>query len=145
MMPFLHETEPTVAKLCTEAGRLLKEGKSVIYYSALGPNDPSIQEVEHELPAHKRARIGACMGRLTRQLLEQHPGLRTVIVGGDTCGQVSRALELFALETACPIAPGAPLCIAHSKLSQFDGLEIALKGGQNGKEDYFTRILNGIN
>ena len=65
--------------------------------------------------------------------------------GGDTSGHVSRALGIHALETLMPIAPGAPLCYAHSKDSAFDGLEISLKGGQNGTKTYIQSILAGKN
>jgi 3-oxoisoapionate kinase len=41
------------------------------------------------------------------------------------------------------MAPGAPLCLAHSSNPLFDGLQIALKGGQNGNEKYFESILLG--
>jgi len=56
---------------------------------------------------------------------------------------VARALDIYALETLMPIAPGAPLCTAHAKNPTFDGLQIALKGGQNGKPDYFGSVLHG--
>ena len=69
--------------------------------------------------------------------------MRTVVCGGDTSGHAARALGIYALETLMPIAPGAPLCTAHSKDVRFDGLEISLKGGQNGNEKYLESILKG--
>jgi 3-oxoisoapionate kinase len=35
------------------------------------------------------------------------------------------------------LTPGAPLCRGYSEDPKLDGLEIALKGGQMGKADYF--------
>jgi uncharacterized protein YgbK (DUF1537 family) len=52
-------------------------------------------------------------------------------------------LGIFALEMVTPIAPGSPLCRAFASDRAFDGLEIALKGGQVGKEDYFERVRRG--
>ena len=50
--------------------------------------------------------------------------------------------RIFALTTRLPLpaTPGSPLCLAHSDDKAFDGLEIALKGGQVGKDDYFIKI-----
>jgi uncharacterized protein YgbK (DUF1537 family) len=39
-----------------------------------------------------------------------------------------------------PETPGSPLCTAHCDEGGFDGLQIALKGGQVGGDDYFSRI-----
>ncbi|MCB9461201.1 MAG: four-carbon acid sugar kinase family protein, partial [Anaerolineaceae bacterium] len=62
---------------------------------------------------------------------------------GDTSGHTARQLGIFALQAIQTIAPGAPLCHARSSDPQFDKIEIALKGGQNGFEDYFWTILQG--
>ena len=42
-----------------------------------------------------------------------------------------------------PTTPGSPLCVAHSGHAAFDGLEIGLKGGQVGGDDYFVKIRDG--
>jgi uncharacterized protein YgbK (DUF1537 family) len=65
------------------------------------------------------------------------------VAGGDTSGYSALQLGIYALEMAIPIAPGAPLCRASSDQSQFDGLEISLKGGQNGQANYFEQIRRG--
>jgi len=67
-----------------------------------------------------------------------------VIAGGDTSSHAARQLGIYALELLTPIAPGSPLCRASSSDQRFDGLEIALKGGQGGKADYFGRVLAGL-
>ena len=52
-----------------------------------------------------------------------------------------RQLGVYALTTRLPLpaTPGSPLCLAHSDDKAFDGLEIALKGGQVGGDDYFEQ------
>jgi uncharacterized protein YgbK (DUF1537 family) len=40
-------------------------------------------------------------------------------------------------------SPGSPLCVAHSWRPAIDGLEIAMKGGQIGLDDYFCVIRDG--
>jgi uncharacterized protein YgbK (DUF1537 family) len=52
-------------------------------------------------------------------------------------------MGIYALEVRIPVAPGAPLCTAHSTNPSFDGMEISLKGGQNGNSRYFESILKG--
>lgn len=68
---------------------------------------------------------------------------RLVIAGGDTSSYAARALGIEAVEMICPLTPGAPLCRAHAPGSPVDGLEINLKGGQVGAEDYFGKLLAG--
>mgnify|MGYP001289373928 CR=1 FL=1 len=121
------------------AGKSLASGRSLVVYSASGPDDPSIRVTRARLPAgQSTARsLGAAMGRMTRTLLERHALRRVVIAGGDTSSYASQEIGLEALEMQAEIAPGAPLCRGHSRDARIDGLEIALKGGQMGKADYF--------
>jgi uncharacterized protein YgbK (DUF1537 family) len=54
-------------------------------------------------------------------------------------------LGVEALTTRMPIlaSPGSPLCVAHAPGAAQDGLEVALKGGQIGEDDYFVRLRDG--
>lgn len=118
----------------------LDNGLSPILFTALGPGDPSIKALELKFSGDRNILLGESIGEIVARVLNRHGKLRTVIVGGDTSGYVSRYLKIYALETMAPVAPGAPLCVAHAQDPRFDGLEIALKGGQNGKDDYFEKI-----
>lgn len=138
-----------------EMGRIIDTAKSlltkshILLYSALGPEDPAIEEtrkcIKEVFPDGNCPTdfLASMQGGILKAILEDHPDARVTVAGGDTSGHVSLALEIEALEMLAPIAPGAPLCIAHSKNPKFDGMEIALKGGQNGNEKYFGSILNG--
>ncbi len=139
----LSNPEARYDQILANIGQSLRANKSVILHSALGPNDPMIAQVKSILAENERTQIGSHLGEITKRILREFGKIRTVVVGGDTSGQVARALGIYALETAWPVAPGAPLCVAHSSEPLFDGLEIALKGGQNGKEDYFLKVLSG--
>jgi uncharacterized protein YgbK (DUF1537 family) len=132
-----------LAEIFEEASLALEAGKSVIVYTALGPSDPSIELVQKRKINNLNSQLGEAIGEIVSRIVGQDTTLRCVVVGGDTSGYVSRQLGIYALEMLAPIAPGAPLCVAHANDPLFDGLEIALKGGQNGKDDYFQRILNG--
>lgn len=128
---------------------VLSEGRSLLLYSACGPDDPAIPATRDRVtelglePASVGQRLGTQQGLIVRDLLERTGLRRAVVAGGDTCGYAARQLGIFALEIIMPVAPGAPLCLAHSTNPQFERLQIALKAGQVGKPDYFGSILRG--
>lgn len=138
-------------RILNQSLQALEQGKSIAIYSAIGPEDPMIDETKRELKqlgleADSVSQIlGNAQGNILKTILAKTGKIRTVVCGGDTSGHVSRALGIYALETLMPIAPGAPICYAHSKDETFDGLEICLKGGQNGTETFIESILHGKN
>jgi 3-oxoisoapionate kinase len=121
---------------------LLKQGRSVIAYTALG----SASDRGAELGAAARNRVGAALGRIGRGLIERAGLSRFAFAGGDTSGHALGELDIFALTTRFPLeaAPGSPLCIAHSGNPALDGLEIAMKGGQIGGDGYFAMLRDGV-
>lgn len=129
---------------------MLAAGKNVVMYSALGPDDPAIAETNQFMlsagldPKTMGDRLGSQQGVILREIVEQSDLRRVCVCGGDTCGYASKQLGIFALRVIMPVAPGAPLCRAYSDKERFDGLEISLKGGQNGVEDYLARIYCGL-
>ena len=70
---------------------------------------------------------------------------RAVIAGGDTSSHALAQLGVDALTIMVPLpeTPGSPLCVAHSRDPEIDGLEVALKGGQIGNDGYFCAIRAG--
>lgn len=128
----------------------LSDGRSVLLYSAHGPDDPAIPATrqrldESGLAAHSVGqRLGMQQGLILRELLECSGLRRVCVTGGDTCGHAAHQLGIYALEIVMPIAPGAPLCRARSLNPQFDGLQISLKAGQVGRPDYFGSLLRGV-
>jgi uncharacterized protein YgbK (DUF1537 family) len=129
--------------------RLLAEGRSVLLYSSHGPDDEAISATNQHMarlgfdPKTVGSRLGTQQGMILREVLERTGLKRACVAGGDTCGYAAKQLGIYALQVLTPIAPGAPLCRASSDNPRFDGLEISLKGGQNGVADYFVKILNG--
>jgi 3-oxoisoapionate kinase len=120
----------------------LAQGRSVVLYTALGPETDVGAQFESEGARHA---IGQALGRIERALVERAGLRRAVIAGGDTSSHALRQLGVYALTTRLPLptTPGSPLCLAHSDEKPFDGLEIALKGGQVGGDDYFSKIRLG--
>ncbi|MEC0267142.1 four-carbon acid sugar kinase family protein [Paenibacillus anseongense] len=143
------EAKSAQAMLLSEAERLLRAGKNVILYTALGPNDASILETQHLMrrSGHNQAvsgeRIGGQLGEMARALIQSTGVRRVVLAGGDTSGFAVKRMNLYALEMIAPVVPGGPLCRAFSQDKWMDGLEIVLKGGQVGPPDFFDRVLHG--
>lgn len=135
------ETAVSEAILAGLAG--LRAGRSVILYTALGPQTDLGTRIDDAPDG--RHRIGESLGRIQRALIEQAGLTRAVIAGGDTSSHALRQLDVLALSTRLPLpqTPGSPLCTAYSSVPAFDGLQIALKGGQVGADDYFSQIRDG--
>jgi 3-oxoisoapionate kinase len=114
--------------------RALARGESVILYTALGPEDRTKEGASH---------FGAPLGALLRKLLLASGVRRILIAGGDTSTHAVKKLGLSALTFVAPLTPGAPLCRGHAPGSPFDGLELVLKGGQIGPDDFFVRVRDG--
>lgn len=114
----------------------LSRGKSVVLYTALGPKRTNRRGQYGEA-------FGAALGKMLRELLAISGARRVVIAGGDTSTRVVKQLGLSALTFAAALAPGAPLCRAYAPGSPLDGLELVLKGGQVGSDDFFAQVRDG--
>ena len=133
-----------VKRIAGKAIDQLNQGNSVLVYTAIDPESDK-GKVLDSIPLG-RHRVGEALGRITRQCIE-HCGLKRVILaGGDTSSHALGQLDIFALTTRFPLAdsPGSPLCLAHSAVSSLDGIEIAMKGGQVGRDDYFTMLRGQV-
>jgi uncharacterized protein YgbK (DUF1537 family) len=140
------------ARLVEAAAGALAQGRSPLVYSARGPEDAAVTGFAALAAQHGLARgtaaelVGAALAAMLDALLDRVPALRRVAVaGGDSSGAVTSALGGEALTVAAPLVPGAPLCRLHAQPGRAarEGLEIVLKGGQMGAEDFFGRALAG--
>ncbi len=141
----LAATDPQgAADAAVAAGlKALRNGKSPLIHTALGPSEDASAALDR-LPG-ARHRIGRALGQILRQLIEQEKVTRAVIAGGDTSSHALKELSIEALTTLLPLpqSPGSPLCLAYGSAKSADGLQIALKGGQVGGDDYFSMIRSG--
>lgn len=143
------DAEAACRELSERAGEVLRRGGSPLLYTAAGPDDESIRRLKRTLlelgqrSAEAGRRLGERLGRIARTLIEEHGLRRMAVAGGDTSGFVTRELGIYAIEALQPIAPGGPLCRGYSEEAGIDGFELALKGGQVGKEDFFVRVREG--
>ncbi len=116
-----------------KAHRALQSGRSVVLYTAVGPKTPNEKYGE---------KFGEALGRLLRELVLSSGVRRVLVAGGDTATHSVKQLGLDALTFAAPLVAGVPLCRGRAA-SPLDGLELALKGGQIGPEDFFANVRDG--
>ena len=125
----------------------LDAGRDPLICTARGPSDPAIAKMRAAMagldPVFANARLGAALGKLLKRLLTRTGIKRAVISGGDTSGHATRELGIFALTALAPTVPGASLLAAHAETPALEGLQLALKGGQMGTDDYFGWIKRG--
>jgi len=124
----------------TQSARALEalaQGRSVVLYTALGPQPLNPTDLEHG------EEFGAALGNRLRELLLISGVRRVVVAGGDTSTHAVKQLGLDALTFAAPLSPGAPLCRGHAVGSPLDGLQLVLKGGQIGPEAFFVQVRDG--
>ena len=132
------------ARLVAAALAALDSGQSPLIYTALGPDTDKGPQLD-ATPGARQA-SGEALGRIARALIERAGLRRVILAGGDTSSHALGQLDILALITRYPLAatPGSPLCIAHSGAAALNGIEIAMKGGQVGGDDYFAMLRDGI-
>jgi len=143
--------EASISDVLERALASLNAGRSVVIYTAAGPDDPSIRATRETVAGRSAGNsgntaktLGSALGRIARDLLARTGLRRVVVAGGDTSSYATQELGLYALEMLSELTPGAPLCRGYSEDPKFDGLEIALKGGQMGKADYFGMARGSV-
>lgn len=125
----------------------LDRGASPLLHTARGPDDSAIARAREA-----RARAGVAeadanrvladgLGHTLARIADTATLSRIAIAGGDTASAGVRALGLLALTAEAALAPGAPLLRGHR--AEASAIELALKGGQMGGDDFFVRIRDG--
>ncbi|MGD9410389.1 MAG: four-carbon acid sugar kinase family protein [Desulfobacterales bacterium] len=129
-------------KIVGQALKALADGHSVILHTAIGPDDSRIkamaQATEKLSLSDTEANeiLGNALGELAREIVGNSRVKRLVIAGGDTAGRIQQSLQIEALQVSKSVGIAAPLCYVYSKQPEFNGLEMAFKGGQIGSTDY---------
>jgi uncharacterized protein YgbK (DUF1537 family) len=141
-------------KIVDEAVNALRDGKSVIMHTARGPRDTRIDSMLNSFIADGKSRdearhlggrlLGQHLGAIADAILRAVPLRRLILSGGDTSSQVTQVIAPEALEIDGRLAPGAPLCRVISDKTHLQNLQVALKGGQMGDENFFIVARDGI-
>lgn len=136
------EMELDAVKLCNndeleecviqKVNGLLQQQKSVVVHT--GPKQT--QNLSSE-------KLGTALGTIAKEAAQKSLVKRIVLSGGDTSSYAARAMEIEAVEMIAPLVKGAPLCKAFSENKIINGLEVNMKGGQVGSENYFEVVARG--
>ena len=133
-------------RIIRDAVSALKEGRSVVIHSAVGPDDPRISKMterarELGISSEKATNLlGETLGRITRRVILASGVRRAVLAGGDSSGRITKFLDVAAIQVGKSLGTSAPICYVYSFHPGIDGLEIAFKGGQIGEEEYFDCV-----
>ncbi len=111
----------------------------VLVYATAAPE--TVREVQQRLGALQAgALVENTLARVARGLVE-HGVAQLVVAGGETSGACVQALGITQMRIGPQIDPGVPWCHAASPGSGASGLHLALKSGNFGGTDFFTRAF----
>lgn len=97
-----------------------------------------VQAAQMELGAERAGRIVEDALAAAARLSREAGTTRFIVAGGETSGAVTQALGVDRLDIGAEIAPGVPWCISRDRKGD---LALALKSGNFGAEDFFSRAL----
>ena len=127
-----------VAEALAWAAPLLADGPVLVYSTA----DPgAVKSVQGRLGVDAAgAMVERCVASVARGLVER--GVRQLVVaGGETSGACVQALRIAQLQIGPQIDPGVPWCHARVDAAGGAGVHVALKSGNFGTEDFFTKAF----
>ncbi|MFD4835874.1 3-oxo-tetronate kinase [Achromobacter sp. NPDC058515] len=129
--------EDVVGQALAWAEPLMQDGPVLIYSTA---QPDTVRQAQHALGAERAgAMIEAAIARISVGLVER--GVRQLIVaGGETSGAVVQALGLEQIAIGEQIDPGVPWCAGYTPVAR-DDISIALKSGNFGARDFFTKAF----
>lgn len=118
------------------AERHLDDGPVLVYSSA---DDAAVRAAQDRLGSGAAgALVEHSLATIARGLVER--GVRQLVVaGGETSGACVQALAVTQMRIGPQIDPGVPWCHAHCDTAGRDGVHLALKSGNFGGDDFFTR------
>ncbi|MEQ1683066.1 MAG: 3-oxo-tetronate kinase [Burkholderiaceae bacterium] len=110
----------------------------VLVYATAAPE--AVREVQQRLGVEQAgAMVEDTLARVARELVE-HGVAQLVVAGGETSGACAQALGITQMRIGPQIDPGVPWCHAASPAAA-SGLHLALKSGNFGGTDFFTRAF----
>lgn len=88
--------------------------------------------------------LGSVLGSILSEIITLTAVRRVLLCGGDTSSHAVQQLGLYALTWIASLEPGAPLCRAYAEdtHSNLHHIELVLKGGQIGADNFFDVVRN---
>ncbi len=128
--------EPVVAETLAWAVPLLAKGPVLVYSTA---TPEALTAVQHQLGGVEAgALVEQALAAIARGLVDL--GVRQLLVaGGETSGACVQALGVDQLQIGPQIDPGVPWCWGRDDAGR--PLHLALKSGNFGSDDFFTKAF----
>jgi uncharacterized protein YgbK (DUF1537 family) len=119
----------------------LADGPVLVYATA---EPDAVKDVQARLGVERAgAIVEEALSAVARGLIER--GVRQLVVaGGETSGAVVNALGIGQMTIGPQIDPGVPWTAARSKAAGDDVLHLALKSGNFGTTDFFTKAFDRL-
>lgn len=136
----LAQGEDVVEEACAWARPLLGAMPLLVYATA---QPDAVRAVQEKLGVDRAgALVEDALSAIARRFVDM--GVRQLIVaGGETSGACVQALGVGQLQIGPQIDPGVPWCHAQaSAAGNRVGLHLALKSGNFGAEDFFTKAFD---
>ncbi|MDM0091049.1 MULTISPECIES: 3-oxo-tetronate kinase [unclassified Variovorax] len=131
--------DDVVTQALAWAAPLLAQGPVLVYSTA----EPSaVKAVQAKLGVDEAgAMVERALAAIARGLVAQHGVRQLLVAGGETSGACVQALGIAQLQIGAQIDPGVPWCHA---LAEAAPLHIALKSGNFGSADFFTKAFKAL-
>ncbi|MBK1711469.1 3-oxo-tetronate kinase [Rubrivivax gelatinosus] len=129
--------EDVAAEALAWAGQHLASGPVLVYSTA---EPAAVRAIQAQLGVEQAGGlVEQTIARIAQGLVEA--GVRQLVVaGGETSGACVQALGIAQLRIGGQIDPGVPWCHAASPAAP-GGLHLALKSGNFGTDDFFTKAF----
>ncbi len=131
------QAQDAAAEVLAWAEPLLPRGPVLVYSTA---QPQAVKAVQERLGvAQAGALVERCLAEIARALVERLGVRQLVVAGGETSGACVQALGIAQLRIGPQIDPGVPWC--HAATGNGTGLHLALKSGNFGAQDFFTKAF----
>ena len=126
------------AEVLAWAAPLIDKGPVLVYSTA---EAGAVKSVQGRLGVEEAgAMVERTIAAIARGLVER--GVHQLVVaGGETSGACVQALGIAQMQIGPQIDPGVPWCHARSDAAPEAGVHIALKSGNFGSDDFFTKAF----
>ncbi len=103
---------------------------------------PAVLKAAHEQLGVEQSGelVEQALSQVARAFVQQGVG-QLVVAGGETAGVCIRALGVEQVQIGPQIDPGVPWCFGATPLASLPGVHLALKSGNFGTRDFFTKAF----
>ncbi len=113
--------------------------RPVLIYSTAQPD--AVKSIQGKLGvAEAGAMVEHALASIAKELVQAGVG-QLIVAGGETSGACVQALGIEQMQIGPQIDPGVPWCYAHAHLAEPKSIHLALKSGNFGSNDFFSKAF----